>query len=532
MGRCWSLDAQVSLALNRAADDLAARRYREAHAGLMAVLKAAPATPEAFYLLGVLAADHLNHAKACELFDRAIALAPGEARFHAEKARSLVALFRRPEALAAADAAATVSPASARTLDTIGVVFSRLGLHARATDFYQRAVAREPGNPSYLYNLAAGLQFEGAFGPAEDAYLRAIAADPRHVKAWSSMVLMSRQTPEANHIERLEALFPALSDPDDRLHIGHALAKSYEDLGDVARTMLWLDNAKSAKRAAVDHDPGAIAGLFVAAANTALNHGPDPGACADPSPILIVGLPRTGTTLLDRILSSHSMVASAGELSDFALELKVRTATPSPYVLDPETLAAARALDLGEAAAAYIARARQVVGDAPRFIDKMPLNFFYSALLLKAAPNARIICLRRHPADTVLSNYRQMFATGYAYYNYGYDLGWTARYYAHFDRLITTFRERLPADRFTEVRYEDIVADLEGEARRLVAFCGLDWEPQCLAFHENAAPVATASSSQVRQPLYASSVARWKRYAAYMQPALDVLAREGVSLDG
>jgi hypothetical protein len=178
-----------------------------------------------------------------------------------------------------------------------------------------------------------------------------------------------------------------------------------------------------------------------------------------------------------------------------------------------------------------LARASHVVGAAPRFVDKMPLNFFYAALILRALPNARIICLRRNPADSILSNYRQLFATSFTYYAYAYDLEWTAAFYARFDALIAACREHLPADRFTEVAYEDLVSNLQNEARRLVAFCDLDWQEQCLAFHENAAPVATASSSQVRQPLYSTSMNRWQRYRESLQPALDVLTARGVPFE-
>ena len=525
------MEAWLKSVLREASDALAERRYPQAHAALMKVVQAAPQTAEAYYLLGILAADHQNHGKACELFDRALTLSPGVSRYHADKARSLVALFQRDAAQAHAEAATAGANLSARTLDTVGVVFSRLGLHARAADFYAKATVLEPDNPGFLYNRAAGEQFLGALGAAEATFKRVIEVEPGHVKAWSSLVMLAKQKADNHHTVALKALFDTLTDPDDRLHIGHALAKTFEDIGDPDATMTWLQAAKARKRDTVRHDPQATAALFSAAAATA-HAALLAEVCGDASPLFIVGLPRTGTTLVDRILSQHSAVQSAGELSDFALELKAVARTPSPYVLDPETLTAAARLPLAGPAAAYIARARRVVSDAPHFIDKMPLNFFYAALILRAMPRARVICLRRHPLDTILSNYRQMFATGYSYYNYNYDLRWTAEYYAHFDALMAGFRQTLPADRFTEVAYEAVVEDLEGEARRLVAFCGLSWEPQCVAFHENAAPVATASSSQVRQPLYASSVGRWRRYLAHLGPAIEVLDARGIAWDG
>ncbi len=496
----------------------------------MAVLRAEPSNAEAYYLLGILTADHDNHRKACELFDRALHLSPANGRYLAERARSRVALFDREGALEDARAAAKASDLSPRTLDTIGVAHSRLGLHADAAPFFHRATEKEPSNPAFLYNLGAALQFMGDFANAESAFRRAIAIEPNNVRAWSSLVMMQKHARSDGDLPALQALFATLTDADDRLHIGHAIAKILEDSGDVTGAMSWLDKAKTLKRETSPYSASEATALFEASRNTAQRPRQRTGH-PDPSPIFIVGMPRTGTTLLDRILSSHSDVVSAGELSDFALEVKRATHTPSPLVLDAETLTAAQTIDLAQVGQRYVERARRVAGTAPRFIDKMPLNFFYAPLILQALPNARVICLRRNAGDTVLSNFRQLFATSFSYYRYAYDLAWTADYFARFDQLITDFRETLPPDRFTEVHYEDLVANLDSEARRVVSFCGLEWQDRCLAFHENTAPVATASASQVRRPLYATSVQRWRKYRDSMSPALAMLAKHGITLD-
>ena len=201
---------------------------------------------------------------------------------------------------------------------------------------------------------------------------------------------------------------------------------------------------------------------------------------ASAEPIFIVGMPRTGTTLVERILSNHPAVFAAGELTNFALELKRAAATPSNRVLDAETLAAAARVDPRALGEAYVASTRPRTGHTPRFIDKMPLNFFYAALIQRALPNAKIICLRRDPLDACLSNYRQLFATTFSYYDYSYDLLDTGRYYLQFDALARHWREAIPAN-YTEVHYEDVVEHTEREARRLVEFCGLDWDPACLS---------------------------------------------------
>tara|TARA_R110002020_G_scaffold83397_1_gene206827 strand:- start:223538 stop:225133 length:1596 start_codon:yes stop_codon:yes gene_type:complete len=518
--------------LQEAAARLGARDYKSAHAICMDVLSKDPASAQAYYLLGVLTADHANHAKAIELFERALHFNPDHAGALAQTARSHIARLNREPALKAARAAAALQPKDAFTLDTLGVVFSRAGLHADAVPFYGAATKAAPGMADYHYNHGAALQFLGDMDAARAAFERCLAIDPLETRALSSIVQITRQTAEQNRLAELEAAFTATQDDADHaLRTGHALAKAHEDIGNPAEALTWLARAKAKKRQAIHHDPAFDTALFDAAQATIAQLGGKPGY-ADASPIFIVGMPRTGTTLVDRILSSHSAITSAGELTDFGLCLKRQSATPSNYVLDPETLAAAGNLDLAALGKAYMDSVRTTQGIPGRFIDKMPLNAFYSAVILAALPNARVICLRRHPADTVLSNYRQMFATSFSYYNYAFSLEDTARYYVGFDRMMTAFARALPADRFCEVHYENVVADIETETRRLLDFCGLPFEAACLAFHENAAPVATASSAQVRQPLYTGSLARWKRYEAGLADALDILVEAGCMTSG
>ena len=522
------MDTSASDDLARAESLMARKAYEPAQTICMAVLRKDPGEARAWFLLGVLAADHDNLAQACELFDRAATLVPAEARHHAFLARALIALNRRGEALEAAGRAEALGPRDPRTQDALGVVFTRAGHHVRALPLFEAATAAQPGDPGFQYNLGAARQVAGDFPGAEAAYAAALAVDPDLHRAWSSRVQLARQTADANHRAALEALIAEPSDnPDRTLHLGHALAKTCEDLDDYPAALAWLLRAKAVKRAAVAHSPEGDAALFAAAART-FPPGTRSRGHPSPEPIFVVGLPRTGTTLVDRVLSSHPQVASAGELTHFAARLRQLAGTPSNLLMDVETLAAADRVDLAVLGRAYMDSTAPLTGAAPRFVDKMPLNVLYAGLIHRALPEARIICLRRHPMDACLSNFRQLFATGFSYYNYAYDLEDVARYYLGFDRLVNHWRAVLPADRFTEVAYEDVVADQEATTRRLLAFCGLPWDARCLDFHQNAAPVATASSVQVRQPLYASSVGRWRRYGAALAPMRAILVAGGV----
>jgi len=506
---------------------LRSRDYRGAHALCLEVLQMNPAAADAYHLLGILTAEHGNHSRAIELFDRAFAADPGHAGALALKARSLIARLERDRAVEVAEAAAALQPADPHILDTLGVVFSRAGLHARAAPFYEAAIAADPSEANYHYNLGAALQFVGQMDEARAAYEACLTRAPNDTRALSALTQITKQTAERNDIPRLEAAFAAThEDPEDALRVGHALAKAYEDMRQADEALAWLRKAKAGKWASLGYNPAADEALFDTAKQLSSRANLRPGH-AGVAPIFIVGMPRTGTTLVDRILSSHSLVTSAGELADFGLALKRLSGTHSPMVLDPETLAAAATVDPAALGKAYMASVEATLGLTGRFIDKLPLNALYVPAILEALPDARVICLRRHPADTVLSNYRQLFATRFPYYNYAYDLAACARYYVGFDRMIRHFRKTLPETRFREVHYENVVAGIEGETRSLLDFCGLDFEPACIAFHENTAPVATASAAQVREPLYTRSVARWKRYEAGLAPALDVLEAGG-----
>ena len=516
----WHKEAER--ALNR-------RDYRLAHELCLKTLAAEPDHADALFLLGIIAAEHRNFGKAVDVIDRALALAPRKAEYWAQRGRCLLALQRPREAFEAAQQALDLEPQDALTLDTIGVVMTRAGAHAEATDPFRRAVARDPTQAPYHYNLGASLQFVGELRAAEAEYRQALRIDPAYTRAWSSLAQVARAPLTSAEIATLErALEQPAIDADAELHLCHALAKQHEDEGRYAAAFRLLERGKRRKAATLDYRFADDEALFAAAAQLpaalAAHHGE---GHESREPIFIVGMPRTGTTLVERILSSHPDVFSAGELTNFGLVLKRAAATPSNRVLDAETLAAATRCDFMAVGSAYVESTRPRTGHKQRFIDKMPLNFFYAPLLRRCLPNAKIVCLRRNPLDTCLSNYRQLFATSFSYYNYAYDLTATGRYYAAFHALTTLWRDTL-AENYLEIRYEDVVDSTEREARRLVEFCELPWDSRCLAFHHNAAPVATASSAQVRQPIYRSSLERWRHYERELEPLRELLTAAGV----
>lgn len=495
---------------------LANKQYKQVHEQAISLIQANVNDAVPYCLLANIAADHGNHTKSLELFERAAQLEPKNVRYQAYLGQALTTLGDQQRAKEVADTAAILPIDDAYIADTIGVIYSRTGFHESAIPFFQKAVGLDSSPANFHYNLAASQQFLGFFELAKKGYLATISRDPNAYRAWSSLVGLGRQTKDDNYFSELSALFESLVDDEDAsLHLGHAIAKTLEDLGQYEESLEWLHKAKRLKLRNTSVNHFSYDRLFEAAMSTMTEALHSSDIQDQNGPIFIIGLPRTGTTLVDRILSSHSDVTAAGELNIFPGLVKSATKTVSNMVMDVDTFLKSGELsgvELGLIGDLYKKSARELSRGAKRFTDKMPLNFFYAGLIHKTIPDARIIALRRGAMDSCLSNYRQLLTVQHSYYQYTYDLNETAKFYQHFDELMAHWRRHLPPTRFMEVAYEDIVYDQENQTRRLLEFCDLDWQDECMRFHENDAPVSTASSVQVRQPLYSGSIDRWKRY--------------------
>ena len=483
-------------------------------------------------VMAAIALEHGNQPAAlrlCDLLDRT-----GTRHAWLEVLKARIALLRQDQDTARRHAlrAAGLPNDDPDIANQLGVALSRTGHHEAAVSPLRLAVDRSPDNTDYRYNFAVALQFAGALAEAEANFRELVRQDPAHARGWLALAQLAKQ-PDPDWPEQLEKQFGASRDTETRLLIGHALARIEEVRRNWDASFAWLERAKDAKRVEVGHDR-AFADALADAAIASIDGPPIAERPAgDESPIFIVGMPRSGTTLVERILTSHSRVTSVGELSDFAIVLKTHLGTPGPMVLDAGVLdAAARARDLSPVGETYLERARMLAGDAPRHIDKMPFNSFFVPAILRALPGARVICLRRSPHDLLMANYRQLFATGFSYYSYSYDLEDTGHFIARFEDMARAYEAALPAARFLAIRYEDVVADQRGKTEELLAFCGLEWEDSCMDFQRNAQPVATASSVQVRSPIYSSSIGQWRRYEHARKRVEDALAAHGIAPDG
>jgi len=521
-----TLEQQARAALRRGDTAAAATAAK-------ALIEAAPDQSAGYFLLGVAAAEAGQIAKAVPLLETAVQRGP-TAENLAQLSKLLILLRRDGDAAEAAERALVFPTEDALTLDTIGCVLARLGRHEQSVPPFTAAVAADPDNLEYRYNLAAAYGFTGRVEDARSLYEQILSQDSGNARVHYALAILSRQTPEANHVSRLRTALAAADRPDDSLRINYALAKELEDIGQPAEAFQHLSAANTAHKKHIRYDFVHDAQIFDAIEQLFGSEGSAlasrPG-CPDSSVIFVVGMPRTGTTLVDRILSSHRDVQSAGELQAMPVAVKRLAGTSSRTVIDPETVAASGTADPKAIGEAYFARAaHHRPAGSPRFTDKLPANFLYVGHIARALPNAPIVCLRRNPMDTVWSNYKNLFASQSAYYAYSYDLMDTARYYARFDGLMRFWEELFPG-RVLQFSYEGLVADQEGQTRRLLEHCGLEWDEACLSFHENKSAVATPSAAQVRRPLNANAVGRWRSYEEQLRPVADWFEAQGIAIE-
>jgi len=513
---------------------------REVHAHCLAILKLDQTFADAWFLCGVIAAHNGQLAKAVEILEKTTELAPDNPEYRAELGKRLLATHQPERALMQAEVALSLTPSQLPTLNTLGTLFSHAGEHEKALRCYEQAtlsLRQRAGETAGLstewqadlyFNLAASLQFAGRFEESEGSYEQAIALLPDFFKAHSALSTLRRQTPESNHLDRLEALRHKVSSPRDQLHLGHAIAKEQEDLGRYEHAFASLAWAKRAQSLAHPYKAEEDARLFAGIRRLFPRELFEKQAlgCDNREPVFIVGMPRTGTTLVEQILSSHSQVFAAGELQNFPRQVKRLTRSTAAGLLDLDTFEKSPQLDMSRLGSAYVESTRPRTGHTVHFIDKLPLNFLFLGLIRRALPNAKIVCLRRDPMDTCLSNYRQIFAGNFRHYHYNLDLLDCGRYFIEFDRTIRHWHDLMPGHIF-EVHYEALVESPEPVARALLDHCGLTWEDQCLAFHQRKTSVATPSAVQVRQGIYTSSVNRWQRYGDALLPLYELLKSAG-----
>jgi len=489
------------------------------------VLVQAPNMPRAHYLAARIAIIGGDREAAVQALEATVKLNDR----HAAAWANLAWLYASEGRLRRADAclrnAALTDRGHPATRDLVGRVFRLVGNLDASLDWHRKAVEADNRHVPFLVNYANACIYTGDIDAAIDTLQRCLELEPGNAQVhW--LLARTRRAESMSHIESMQALLEHEGDARDIAYLNYAIGKEYEDLDDSAAAFAAWSRGAAARRETVAWDEGADVALFDTLADTFTREwlASQNSECFDATPIFILGMPRTGSTLLDRMLDAHPAVSSAGELRHFGFAVRRITAHQEPRQFSAPLLRAAANADTDAIGHEYIESIAPLKGDAAHVIDKLPSNFVYLPLILAALPNARILHVRRNAADTCLAIFKQLFADAYLY---SYDLPELARHYLRYHRLMAAWRERF-AERFVEVDYESLVSDPENTLRPVLHYIGLSWNPACLEYFKGAARSSTASAVQVQEAPHRRSIGRWKRHEQELQPALEILAAAGV----
>jgi tetratricopeptide (TPR) repeat protein len=502
-------------------------RREQAIRSYQRALKINAGLPDAHYNLGNLYAELDDLDAAITHYERSIGLLPTSAEAHNNLANVLRKRGRNQEAIEHYKNAIRLRPTYLSAQRNLGDVLQSQNQIDGAIVCFRAALATEPRNAPTLNRLASALLVAGRVDEASRAYEAAIEIEPENIGIQHNYAAVKPFAAGDHRLARLEQLHASedqLSD-DQRMVLHFTLGKAYADLKDADRSFRHIDAGNRLKRQQVRYDERGTLQLMQrirdAFTKDVLNAKPGVGYCSE-APVFVVGMPRSGTSLVEQILASHPRVFGAGEVNHFATATSdVAGRRASAY---PDMLADMSDEDFRELGRTYVERLSTDGAAKDRIVDKLPSNFLFAGLIHLALPGARIIHVKRSAVDTCVSCYSLLFAEEQPF---AYDLGEIGRYHRAYETLMDHWRSVLPPGRMLEVEYEELVKDVDGQARRLIAHCGVDWDPSCLAFHETKRPVHTASLVQVRKSIYASSVGRSRFYGSKLKPLIDAL--EGAS---
>ncbi len=489
-------------------------------------LRVMPTDVAAMRMLAELGARVGRNEQVLALLEHCLQLAPGFAMARHNYALVLDRCNRHEDALVEVESLLAADADNVGLQNLKAVILGKLGNYGNAIRLYESILDRRPKEPRVWMSLGHALKTEGNTDRAIIAYRRAIELNPGFGSAWWSLANLKTVRFDASDIVAMRRqLQNGTLDDDQRLHFEFALGKALEDAGEYADSFARYASGNVLRRAQLPYSTDqngqrrlraqSVYTRRFFAERTGVGHD-------DPAPVFIVGMPRAGSTLIEQILSSHPQVEATMELPDIIAitrDLRARSAKPetTSYHDIVEDLDPAEFKALGER---YIATTRvQRKSGRPFFIDKMPNNFAHVGLIQLILPNAKIIDARRHPLACCFSNFKQHFARGQSF---SYDLTDMGRYYADYVALMAHFDEVLPG-RVHRVIYEQMVDDTETQVRALLDYCGLEFDARCLRFFENDRAVRTASSEQVRRPIYRDGVDQWRHFEPWLGPLKEAL---------
>ncbi|HEY8593190.1 MAG TPA: sulfotransferase [Sphingomicrobium sp.] len=493
---------------------------------LRPVLKRRPTDVAAIRMMAELAARIGRLGDAENLLRRALELAPAFTAARANLATVLYKQQRPAEALEELDRITAQGESDLAHSSLRAAAVGRLGGHEEAIALYRQVLERHPGDPRIWMSVGHNLRTLGRVDEAIAAYRKGAELRPEFGEIWWSLANLKTFRFSDREVDAMrQALAHEGLTPENEVHLNFALGKAMEDRAQWAKSFAHYETANRERRTALDYDPGEIerqVDRSISVLTPEFFAERKGFGCPSPDPIFIVGLPRAGSTLVEQILSSHPKVEGTTEHPDIPMISRRLAGAEGEkgtrrYPAFLESLTADQCRALGEE---YLQRiAPQRVTDRPFFIDKLPNNWAFLGLIKLILPNAKIVDARRHPLACGFSNFKQHFARGQPF---TYDLSDIGNYYRQYVRMMRHIDEVLPGW-VTRIVNEDLVADPEGEIRRLVASLGLEWDDACLAHHETRRPIRTPSAEQVRQPINASGTEQWRHYEPWLGPLADAL---------
>lgn len=521
---------QVSAAARGAASR---KEWATVGACAIEILKHDSANPEGYFLSGLVEKASNRRDRAVEAFAKVIEL--DEERYDAaiELANQYSAARRNGDAAAIVASYEHKLEKSPLYLNMAGTIYSQVGMTERSWPLFARANELQPGVDRIESNLGTCCVVLGKIEEAKRIYERLLERNPRHQQFHYKLALLEKAS-DTEHIDRMkEVLRDTNLAPDQNVFLYYGIGKELEDLEQWDEAFEYFKMAGDAVTSVANYDVDAdlrLVDKMIGVCTTDWLQDSPPKVVTEPGskqPIFIVGLPRTGTTLTDRIVSSHSQVQSVGETQFMQMVLRRESRIESDEKMTPEMVDAAAKLNIDQIGNGYLNMLSYRLGEEPMFVDKLPFNILYLGFIAKAFPNAKIICLKRNPMDSCFAMYKQLFTWAY---KFSYFLEGLGRFYVAYDRLLNHWRETL-GKRLIEVEYETLVSDQENQTRTLLERLGLDFEAACLNFEKSKSATTTASFVQVREKIHTRSVNRWKNYERQLQPLRERLENAGIAVE-
>jgi tetratricopeptide (TPR) repeat protein len=508
------------------------QKFEEAERAFQRAIAFRPRYVEATNNLANLLIFNKRYEDALRLLGELLKTHPKEPRTLVNVARTQLMRGANLQAERAVKALLKDHPDNVEALNLYAQICHELDRFDEALESLERVLAQRPGDLEALNLYGVVLKSVGRLDDARNAFIKALELQPRALGAYSNIVDLEKFTPDNPLFIAMRGILERAKFPENERYMAmhFALGKAYDDMGECEKALHHFGVGTRLKRATITYDEAEVFAFFDDVRQT-FDEGyfkkrPFDGKPTS-LPIFIIGMPRSGSTLTEQIIQSHPEVYGAGEIKTLSYAIGSARMKYPGLPKFPAMARSMRPTQFAAIADIYLNAVSSYSPTAKRVTDKLLTNYYFAGLIHTLFPNAKIIHTMRNPVDTCYSSYTKLFKDEMSH---SYDFRDLGRYYGKYYELMAHWRKVLPPGVMLDVQYEDVVADTEAKAREIIAFLGLDWDERCLKFHESDRPVKTASVSQVRKPLYTSSVARWRRYGDGLKPLVDALEESGVSV--